>query len=316
MISMTLKPLICLMGPTASGKTEIAIKLCQDFPFEIISVDSVMVYQGLNIGTAKPDQATLKIAPHHLIDISDPAHPYSAGNFYQDAHQAIQNCYEREKTPLLVGGTMLYFHVLLKGIASMPKADSKLRAKLSHQAEQNGWPVLHEKLREIDAAAAARIHPHDSQRIQRALEVYYLSGRCMSDWHGAKSNRLSSYKMIPLAMAPSERSILHQAIEKRFDNMLQIGFLDEVETLRRRGDLDESMPCIRSVGYRQAWGYLKGELTYEAMRFKAIVATRQLAKRQMTWLRGFKDAYWFDSSDPKLIDEIITYLINIDIKQL
>lgn len=288
-------PIFCLMGPTASGKTPLAIELIQHFPCEIISVDSAMVYRGMDIGTAKPDAATLLMAPHRLIDIRDPAEKYSAGDFRTDALREIAEVIKLGKIPLLVGGTMMYFRVLQQGLADLPKADEALRADLLAEAVAKGWDVLHEQLRQIDPLAANRIHPRDAQRIQRALEVYLLTGKTITAIQAENTNPLSAYQVHNLALMPSQRATLHERIALRFDQMLAQGFLDEVNRLYARGDLTVDMPSIRSVGYRQAWEYLAGNVALPEMREKAIAATRQLAKRQITWLRTWPDVAMFDT---------------------
>lgn len=288
-------PIFCLMGPTASGKTPLAIELIQHFPCEIISVDSAMVYRGMDIGTAKPDAATLQKAPHRLIDIRDPAEKYSAGDFRTDALREIAEVIKLGKIPLLVGGTMMYFRVLQQGLADLPKADEALRADLLAQAATKGWDVLHEQLRQIDPAAASRIHARDAQRIQRALEVYQLTGKTITAIQTEDTNPLSSYQVHNLALMPSHRATLHERIALRFDQMLAQGFLEEVKGLYERGDLTVDLPSIRSVGYRQAWEYLEGKVALTEMREKAIAATRQLAKRQITWLRTWPDVTMFDT---------------------
>lgn len=297
-----MKHLICLMGPTASGKTPLAVELVQHFPCEIISVDSAMVYRGMDIGTAKPTADILKIAPHRLIDIRDPAERYSAGDFRQDALQAIEDIIAKGKIPLLVGGTMMYFRILHQGIAELPKADAKLRAALQEQAETLGWESLHAALAEVDPEAAARIHERDSQRIQRALEVYRLTGKTITAWQKEHTNPLSGYHVHHLALAPSDRTSLHERIALRFQQMMVQGFVDEVKELHQRGDLSVDLPSIRSVGYRQVWEYLDGQCTYAEMCEKMLAATRQLAKRQMTWLRSWPDATWIDSDAPNVFE--------------
>ena len=292
------------MGPTASGKTPLAVKLAAAFPVEIISVDSAMVYRGMDIGTAKPDADTLKIAPHRLIDIVDPSEPYSAGRFRADALREIQAIIAQNKIPLLVGGTMLYFRVLQQGIAALPTADASIRADLSARAAKSSWPSLHAELAKIDPVAALKINPNDSQRIQRALEVFHLSGKTISTWQAEETNPLADYRVINLAIAPTSRADLHARIALRFQQMLDLGFIDEVQQLHARGDLSPSLPSMRSVGYRQAWEYLSGRLTYDEMRDKAVAATRQLAKRQLTWLRSWPDVTWFDS-EPDLLCEMV-----------
>lgn len=290
-------PLVCLMGPTASGKTPLAIDLVQRFPVDIVSVDSAMVYRGMNIGTAKPDADTLKRAPHRLIDILDPSEAYSAGRFRDDALREIAAIHAAGRIPLLVGGTMLYFRALLQGIAGMPTADPVIRAKLEARASVEGWEALHAELAVIDPAAAARIHPNDSQRIQRALEVYLLSGKTITAWQANDTPALAGMRVFSLALAPTERSLLHARIAERFDLMLAEGFMDEVRALMARGDLSPALPSMRSVGYRQAWAHLSGEVGLAEMREQAIAATRQLAKRQLTWLRAWPALQWLASED-------------------
>lgn len=296
---------ICLMGPTASGKTQLAVKLVQQFPLEIISVDSAMVYRTMDIGTAKPDQATLKIAPHRLIDIRDPKVAYSAAQFREDALQEIQKILQQKKIPLLVGGTMLYFRVLQQGLSHLPSANSAVRKKMTEEAAQSSWPTLHQRLVKIDPIAAARIHPHDSQRIQRALEVYELTGKSLTAWQQESDLSFPNYQFYNVAVAPADRAILHERIAQRFKQMLQDGFIDEVRRLQARGDLTLEMPAIRSVGYRQVWEYLQGSCTYDEMQERGIIATRQLAKRQLTWLRSWPEIRWFDSEAPDLYDQVM-----------
>ncbi len=302
-------PLVCLMGPTAAGKTQLAVELTQHFPFEIISVDSAMVYRGMDIGTAKPDLETLKRAPHRLIDFRDPSDPYSAAQFKEDALREIKNIFSSNKIPLLVGGTMLYFRVLQQGLADMPAADPVLRQKLHAEGLQKGWPALHEQLLQVDPEAAARIHPHDAQRLQRALEVYQLSGKNLTTWQAITNNPLLNYNVINLAVAPLDRAILHTRIAERFKQMLDAGLVEEVEKLISRGDLTLETPAIRSVGYRQVWEYLLGMMTYEQMSERGIIATRQLAKRQLTWLRSWPDLHWFDSENTELIPRVVEFFM-------
>lgn len=285
---------IFLMGPTAAGKTALAVALAQNFNCEIISVDSALVYRQMNIGTAKPSAEILAIAPHRLIDLIDPSETYSVAQFRQDALQAITEIQQTGKIALLVGGSGLYFRSLQTGLAALPSAKASIRAELETQAQLIGWTGLHQQLAKIDPAAAARIHPHDPQRIQRALEVYYATGQTISSFYQQPSAALS-IPAIKLILAPTERSLLHQQIEQRFDAMLAAGLIAEVEDLYQRGDLNLNLPALRAVGYRQVWQYLAGELNYTEMRYKAIVATRQLAKRQLTWLRAETQATWFDS---------------------
>lgn len=292
---MTVNKIICLMGPTASGKTPLAIELVKHYPFEIISVDSAMVYRGMDIGTAKPTADILKIAPHRLIDIRDPAEKYSAGDFRNDALREIEDIIARGKVPLLVGGTMLYFRVLIQGLAALPKADANTRLALQIRAEEVGWEVLHQELMQVDPQAATKIHIRDTQRIQRALEVFQLTGKPISFWQAQDTNPLANYEICNIALAPTDRARLHERIALRFQQMLADGFVDEVKKLYERGDLNMDLPSIRSVGYRQVWEYLAGKSTYEEMCEKAIAATRQLAKRQMTWLRSWPDVAWIDA---------------------
>lgn len=302
-------PIICLMGPTASGKTPLAVELVQKFPYEIISVDSAMVYRGMNIGTAKPTADILKIAPHRLIDLVDPKETYSAGQFHRDALHEIADIHAHGKIPLLVGGTMMYFRVLLQGLAELPKADPVMRKTLQERAEVSGWESLHAELAEVDSISANRINPRDSQRIQRALEVYLLTGKPMSTWQAEESKPLSHYTVLNLALIPSDRPRLHERIEKRFDAMLEEGFIDEVRALYSRGDLHPDLPSIRAVGYRQAWDYLAGITNHAEMREKAIAATRQLAKRQLTWLRSWPDLYTLDADSTHVLEDAYQLLI-------
>jgi len=291
-------PVLCLMGPTASGKTALAVKLAQRLPFEIISVDSALVYRGMDIGTAKPDAETLRIAPHRLIDMLDPAEAYSAGQFRSDALREIAAIQAAGRFPLLVGGTMLYFRALERGLAKLPAADPTVRAHLAADMAEQGSAALHRRLAQVDPGAAARIHPHDAQRIQRALEVYELTGQPLTELWGGSHNELLPFRIIKLIMAPVERRILHERIAQRFRAMLEQGFVAEVERLRARGDLDLNKPAMRAVGYRQVWDYLDGVLDYPAMVERGIVATRQFAKRQLTWLRSESGAIWLDSAAP------------------
>ncbi|WP_423064102.1 tRNA (adenosine(37)-N6)-dimethylallyltransferase MiaA [Candidiatus Paracoxiella cheracis] len=296
------------MGPTACGKTKLAIELVQQFPLEIISVDSAMVYRGMDIGTAKPSKEELKKAPHRLIDICDPATPYSAGQFCEDALREIKLIHAQNYTPLLVGGTMLYFYLLQHGVADLPTADQNTRDKITQNANEKGWPAMHAQLQEIDPKAAATIHANDSQRIQRALEVYYMTGQTISEIQDAESLKSLPFDVINLIVAYENRVELHQKIAKRFDQMLKNGFIDEVKQLYERGDLNPDLPSMRTVGYRQAWSYLSGDCDYDTLRERAIVATRQLAKRQYTWLRRWKNATWFASEDPTLLEHVANSL--------
>lgn len=300
-----MKKILCLLGPTASGKTPLAVELVKHFPCEIISVDSAMIYRGMDIGTAKPDKHLLKMAPHKLINILDPAETYSAGQFRLDALQAIEDILSRNKIPLLVGGTMMYFRVLQQGLAELPRANADLRASLQAKIQEKGVASLHAKLAEVDEAAARRINPNDTQRIQRALEVYLLTGKNMTAWQAENTYSLSQYQVHNFGLNV-ERKILHERIALRFDQMLKQGLIEEVKKLYQRGDLNADMPSIRSVGYRQVWEYLSGNISYDEMREKAIAATRQLAKRQITWLRSWPNLHWLNGgeSGENLIEEM------------
>lgn len=283
------------MGPTAAGKTDLAIFLAQHLPVEIISVDSALIYKQMNIGTAKPDAKTLQQFPHHLVDIIDPQQTYSAGRFRQDALALMADITKRGKIPLLVGGTMLYFKTLQYGIAELPEADFNVRAKLEQELKQFGLSHLHRRLSIVDPVSAARIHVNDPQRLLRALEVYEISGRPLTELI-QHSDFLLPYRVIKIILSPFDRKILHQRIAKRYEMMIEAGFLDEVKALRKRGDLHAALPSIRAVGYRQAWSFLDGEEDKSTFIERAIIATRQMAKRQLTWLRAQNDGVWFDSS--------------------
>lgn len=292
----TIKPYaIFLMGPTASGKTDLAIQLRQHLPLEIISVDSALIYKGMDIGTAKPNVQELALAPHRLIDIKDPSESYSAAEFRRDAIREMQEISAQGKIPLLVGGTMLYFKALLEGLSPLPSADEKVRSEIEAKAAKFGWSALHQELAKIDPVSARRINPNDLQRINRALEVFYLSGQTLTTLSAQKSEELP-YHIGQFAITPQNRSVLHQRIEWRFHKMIAQGFQQEVEKLYSRGDLHPNLPSIRCVGYRQMWEYLRGDYNHEEMIFRGICATRQLAKRQITWLRGWKaPLQWLDS---------------------
>lgn len=298
-------PAVFLMGPTASGKTALAVQMAQALNAEIISVDSALVYKGMDIGTAKPTLDERGGIPHHLIDILDPSEAFSTGQFKKRALELMADIGSRGKLPLLVGGTMLYFNALLHGLAELPSADPAVRKKLDEELARNGKEAMHARLKQVDPEAAARIHPNDPQRVQRALEVYELSGRPISSFF-ADSKQQIPYRKIELVVAPENRLILHAKIAERFMSMLQQGLVEEVEALYRRGDLDESMPSIRAVGYRQVWAYLKGEMDYDTMTEKAIVATRQLAKRQFTWLRREQQAIKLVSGDKDLLKKALS----------
>lgn len=299
------------MGPTASGKTQLAVQLVQEFPFEIVSVDSAMVYREMDIGTAKPDQAILDIAPHRLINIRDPKDAYSAAQFCQDARREIQEIIAQKKIPLLVGGTMLYFRALQQGLSDLPQADLSVRAKLSEEALLKGWPAMHERLQLIDEVAALRIHPEDSQRIQRALEVYELTGKNLSTLQQASGEPLDQYPIYNIAVLPEDRAVLHARIAERFDAMLKAGLVEEVRHLFQRGDLTLDTPAMRSVGYRQVWEYLEEKCTLEEMRLLGIIATRQLAKRQLTWIRSWPQLTRFNSEAPDVYHQVKQFLMTV-----
>ena len=302
------KPLaIFLMGPTASGKTDLAIQLRQQLPVEVISVDSALIYRGMDIGTAKPSQAELALAPHRLIDICDPAESYSAANFRTDALREMQEISAQGKIPLLVGGTMLYYKALLEGLSPLPSADEKVRSEIEAKAALIGWGGLHQELIKIDPISAQRINPNDSQRINRALEVFYLTGKTLTELTAQKGEALP-YDILQFAIAPEQREVLHLRIEQRFHKMIELGFQQEVEKLYRRPDLNENLPSIRCVGYRQMWEYLRGDYDHDEMVFRGICATRQLAKRQITWLRGWTSPIqWLDSLQPaQALEKVLT----------
>jgi len=296
--------IIFLMGPTASGKTESAMRLVDAFDGEIVSVDSAMVFRGMDIGTAKPEPELLVQYPHALIDLIDPLESYSAAQFRTDALKEIKAIQARGHTPILAGGTMLYYRALEYGLSPLPEANPAVRQRLEQQAQELGWDAMHQRLAEVDPEAAERIHPNDPQRLQRALEVYEISGAPMSELWRQTSEPLADTPL-KIALAPAERSVLHQRIEQRFDQMLKLGFIDEVEKLFMRGDLDVSLPSIRCVGYRQFWNYLSGGWDQEAAREKAIIATRQLAKRQMTWLRSEDKLNWIDPLEDGARDRLL-----------
>jgi tRNA dimethylallyltransferase len=299
---------LLLMGPTGAGKSDLALELAHRFPFEIVSVDSAQVYRGMDIGTAKPSLEIRRTVPHHLIDILDPTASYSAGEFVRDAVDAMQEIWDRGRQPLLVGGTMLYFHALSAGIAQLPPADSKVRAEIDAQAALAGWPALHEELARVDPAAAARIHVNDPQRIQRALEVYRVTGEPITRLQQKRQTVLGDAPVLEIALAPLERSRLHERIEARFGAMLAAGLLEEVRVLRERNDLTAEHPSMRAVGYRQAWKFLAGQYGLDEFKQQAVAATRQLAKRQLTWLRRRQTATWFDSSHPDVASKAINAL--------
>lgn len=297
---MTQQPLaLFLMGPTASGKTDLAIALRQQLPVEVISVDSALIYKGMDIGTAKPTPAELALAPHRLIDILDPKESYSAMNFREDALKEMAEISASGRIPLLVGGTMLYYKALLEGLSPLPSADPTIRAEIEEKAAKIGWAGMHQELLAIDPVAGARINPNDSQRINRALEVFYITGKTMTELTEEKGEALP-YRLLQFAIAPQDRSILHERIALRFQKMMDLGFEEEVKRLFLREDLHIDLPSIRCVGYRQMWEYLQGDISLDEAIYKGICATRQLAKRQITWLRGWKDEItWLDSLNPE-----------------
>lgn len=300
-----------LMGPTASGKTDLAIRLRQKFPVEIISVDSALIYKGMDIGTAKPDQDELALAPHRLIDILDPSEAYSAADFRRDALREMQAIVEQGKIPLLVGGTMLYYKALLEGLSPLPAAEPEIRQQIEQEAQQLGWTALHEQLRQIDPISAERIHPNDPQRLSRALEVYRISGKTLTELTQTKGEALP-FRVKQFAIAPKERAELHRRIELRFEKMVEAGFEDEVKALYARKDLHPDLPSIRCVGYRQMWDYLDGNCTLDEAIFRGICATRQLAKRQITWLRSWDDLTWLDSENVEQALETLSNAIASD----
>ncbi|MBT0717476.1 tRNA (adenosine(37)-N6)-dimethylallyltransferase MiaA [Rosenbergiella epipactidis] len=299
---------IFIMGPTASGKTALAIELAKTLPVEIISVDSALVYRGMDIGTAKPTVAEQAAAPHHLLDLIDPSQSYSAADFRRDALQKMAEITQRGAIPILVGGTMLYFKALLEGLSPLPSANPEIRQHLEQRAKLEGWETLHQELCLIDPKAGARIHPNDPQRLTRALEVFLISGKTLTELTETAGEALP-YDVYQFAIAPQDREVLHQRIEMRFQQMLNEGFEDEVRALYQRGDLHVDLPSVRCVGYRQMWSWLDGEIDYNEMVFRGICATRQLAKRQMTWLRGWKALVWLDSLQPDQAREKVLNVI-------
>ncbi|GKX56690.1 tRNA dimethylallyltransferase [Leminorella grimontii] len=308
---MNNKPLaIFLMGPTASGKTALAARLYKHLPVEVISVDSALIYRKMDIGTAKPTQQELCETPHRLIDILDPSESYSAADFRRDALREMAEIVDAGRIPLLVGGTMLYYKALLEGLSPLPSADPIVRARIESEAVELGWAALHQRLKEIDPTAAARIHQNDPQRLSRALEVFYISGKTLTELTQIAGETLP-YRVHQFAIAPASRELLHQRIEARFHQMMSAGFEEEVRRLMARGDLHPDLPSIRCVGYRQMWMYLLGEIDREEAIYRGICATRQLAKRQMTWLRGWPDVEWLDSEQPDEAFERVTRAIRL-----
>ncbi len=295
---------VAIMGPTASGKTAAALAIAQQVPCEIISVDSALVYRGMDIGTAKPSKEELAAVPHHLIDIIDPLDSYSVAQFRTDTLRLVAEISARGKVPLLVGGTMLYYKGLADGLDDLPGADAALRAQLDEEAARIGWPAMHARLAQIDPETAARLKPADAQRIQRALEIHALSGKPMSELLAQREKEELPFGLVSFALEPSDRGWLHERIARRFDIMLDSGFLNEVKTLRERGDLHLGLPSIRCVGYRQAWEYLDGSIDYATMRETGIIATRQLCKRQLTWLRAMPERIVIDCCAPDASEQL------------
>ena len=287
-------PVIAIMGPTASGKTGLALDIAAKVESEVISVDSALVYKGMDIGTAKPTQEEQAGVVHHLIDIIDPAQSYSVSQFVNDTNALIGDILARGKVPILAGGTMMYFNALINGISPLPKSDETIRDEITQQAQRLGWSKLHDELRGVDPISGERIHPNDPQRITRALEVYRSTGKTLTHWQQQEGEKCP-YNIAQFAIAPADRAVLHERIATRFDLMLEQGFENEVVKLYERSDLHEDLPSVRSVGYRQMWQYLDGQLSYAEMRERGIIATRQLAKRQLTWLRGWEQVTWLDT---------------------
>jgi tRNA dimethylallyltransferase len=305
---MDTAPVVCVMGPTATGKTELAVRLIDRFPMDIISVDSALVYRGMDVGTAKPDAETLARAPHRLVDICDPEEPYSAGAFVRDAMRHIESIHSAGRIPLLVGGTMLYFRALTRGIAELPEAEQALRDAIDREAEASGWPALHAELVRIDPAAAARIEPGDRQRIQRALEVFRSTGRTLTEWQTDGRRAPHGLDFVKIGLVPPERRTLHARINRRFLQMLEAGFVEEVRGLRARKGLSAGSSSMRAVGYRQVWAHLDGAWDLAEATRRAQAATRQLAKRQLTWLRAEPGLREFDPLETGADDAISAFL--------
>lgn len=307
-------PAIFLMGPTASGKSGIALEIAGHLPVEIVSVDSAQVYRHMNIGTAKPDAKSMATVSHHLIDLIEPHERYSVAQFLNDALASMREITQRGNIPLLVGGTMLYFRALLEGLSELPAADAGIRMIIETRAEADGWPAMHKELRRLDPASAARIHPTDSQRVQRALEVCYLTDMPMSEILKKPRHVHLPYRVIPIALIPSQREVLHQRIAHRFEEMLKLGLIDETRAIRDKFRLDDTSPSMRCVGYRQVWMYLNNEVSLEKMREMALAATRQLAKRQLTWLRPMKGVKEFDCLAENLSEQLWGHLLEAGLK--
>lgn len=304
-------PAICIMGPTASGKTSLALEIAQQIPAEIISVDSALIYRQMDIGTSKPDPAERQAVPHYLIDICDPAESYSAAQFREDALQLMAKITSRDKIPMLVGGTMLYYRALFAGLSNLPSADPQTRAALEARMAEFGSQALHAELAKIDPIAAKQIHPNDPQRIQRALEVYEITGRPISQWWAEQKQNTLPYDAVKIATMPGERSKLHQIIAQRFDAMLEQGLVEEVRSLKERGDLDLNKPSMRCVNYRQVWEYLDNVYDFDIMREKGIAATRQLAKRQLTWLRRESDVNWVTTATSQSLQNSMALIAKV-----
>jgi tRNA dimethylallyltransferase len=303
---------VFVLGPTASGKTAVALALAARFPAEIVSVDSVQVYRGMDVGTAKPDREALARVPHHLVDILEPTEAYSAGRFRADALRLISGIHRRGRVPILAGGTMLYYRALMGGLAELPSAQPAIRAAIEREAHARGWPALHAELATVDAASAARIEPTDAQRIQRALEVHRHTGRALSEHHGDTPADPPAFESLAISLEPAERPVLHARIAARFRAMLAAGLVEELEALRARYRLDASLPSMRAVGYRQAWDTLEGHAPGETLEARGVAATRQLAKRQLTWLRATQGLERYDALRPDLeravIDRVARFL--------
>ncbi len=302
-----LPPVICLMGPTASGKTALAMALQDTLPCDIVSVDSALIYQNMDIGTAKPSKAELAQYPHRLIDLRDASESYSAADFCRDALAEIAEIRSNGRIPLLVGGTMMYFKSLIEGISPLPSANAEIRQTIENEALENGWQAMHDQLVKIDPVSAERIHPNDPQRVMRALEVYRLTGNTLTQLTQIKGDKLAG-NVLQLAITPKERSTLHDRIALRYQQMIDLGFEQEVIKLRTRGDLHQDLPSIRCVGYRQMWQYLDGEFDHDEMIFRGVCATRKLAKRQLTWLRNLPDLNWLTSDDKTNVSQVLSLL--------
>ena len=300
-------PVICLMGPTASGKTALAMALCDALPCDIVSVDSALIYRDMDIGTAKPTEEELANYPHRLINLRDATESYSAADFCHDALAEIEKIRANNRIPLLVGGTMMYFKSLIEGISPLPAANSDIRQQIEAEAEQSGWQAMHEKLQNVDSVSAERIHPNDPQRITRALEVFRLTGKSLTQLTEKKGAKLEG-DILQLAITPKERSTLHARIELRYQQMIEQGFEQEVINLKKRDDLNENLPSIRCVGYRQMWQYLNGEFDHKEMVFRGVCATRQLAKRQLTWLRSWQNLHWLTTDDKTNLAQVLALI--------